>query len=50
MPIRKKISVSDIKNSKYFIPNEEINKFTNSQLDMSWFDLESKIYNNINYK
>ena len=23
MPIRKKISVSDIKNSKYFIPNEE---------------------------
>lgn len=45
MPKRNKISVSDIKNSKYFIPNEEINKFTKSQLDISWFDLESKIYN-----
>lgn len=44
MPKRNKISVSDIKNSKYFIPNDEVNKFTKSQLDISWFDLESKIY------
>lgn len=44
MPKRNKISVSDIKNSKYFIPNEENNTFTKSQFDISWFDLESKIY------
>ena len=50
MPVRKKISVSDIKSSKYFIPNDEINTFTKSQLNMSWFNLESKIYDNINFK
>ena len=44
MPKRNKISVSDIKNSKYFIPNEEINKFTKSELNLSWFDLETKLY------
>lgn len=44
MPKRNKISVSDIKNSKYFLPNEEANKFTKSQLNLSWFDLETKIY------
>ena len=44
MPKRNKISVSDIKNSKYFIPNEEINKFTKSELNLSWFDLETKVY------
>lgn len=49
MPKRHKISVSDIKNSKYFIPNEGVNKFTKSQLDMSWFDIESKIYNYVNF-
>ena len=49
MPVRKKISVSDIKNSKYFVPNDEINTFTKSQLNMSWFGLESKIYNNIKF-
>ena len=45
MPKRYKISISDIQNSKYFIPNEEIDKFTKSQLNLSWFDLETKIYN-----
>jgi transposase len=45
MPKRNKISISDIQNSKYFIPNEEINKFTKSELNLSWFDLETKVYN-----
>jgi len=49
MPIRKKISVSDITNSKFFIPNDDISKYTKTQLDMSWFDLETMLYNNINY-
>jgi IS605 OrfB family transposase len=44
MPKRNKISVSDIKNSKYFIPNEEINKFTKTELNLSWFDLETTLY------
>ena len=44
MPKRNKISISDIQNSKYFIPNEEINKFTRSELNLSWFDLETKVY------
>lgn len=44
MPKRNKISISDIQNSKYFIPNEEVNKFTKRQLNLSWFDLETKVY------
>lgn len=50
MTIRKKISVSDIKNSKYFIPNDIEYNLTKKQLNDSWFDLESTIYNNVNYK
>lgn len=49
MPIRKKIPVSDIKNSIYFIPNDDVTSFNKKTFDMSWFNLESKIYNNINF-
>jgi len=47
MPIRHKISVSDIKNAKYFLPKENVNLFSNDEIEMSWFGLESKIYNNL---
>jgi len=50
MPIRHKISISDIKKSKYFIPNDELISYTRKQFNMSWFNLESTLYNNIDFK